>query len=82
MWKASSFEGALERNSSDYRYTKTKVVILANQNRRKHDNERIRVRRKYMYEPAQRVRPNHDWFLILLLIGWESGGNFCQPITE
>ena len=40
------------------------------------------IRRKYKREPARnavkRVRPNYDWFLILLLTGRESGGNFLS----
>ena len=59
--------GFLERFSTERRQTKTKtkVITLANHNRRRQSNESIRTRNKYI-QPARnagkRVQTRNDWF--------------------
>ena len=51
--------------SFECRKTKTKVITLANQNRRKQRNEPIRNRSKYMQltpSAGKRMGARHDWF--------------------
>ena len=65
--------------SLDCRKTKLEVTTLANHNRGRQANEPIRTRKQQHVagaKCAKHVRASHDWFLVLLLTGVESGGRF------
>ena len=68
----------LEKFSIRWSKIKTKVIALANHNRRWQCNEPIRTRSKYMYTCKRRkTRASKSRLvLVLLLIGWESGARF------
>ena len=62
----------LERFSAECCKTKTKVITLANQNRRRQSNEPIRSQSKYMSAGAKRGKTRasmSSFVLVLLVIG-------------
>ena len=74
----------IEQFSIACRKTKTKVITLANHNRRKQRNEPIRIRIKFMY-PAPSAGKSYEQVSVDFgldshwLRKWRE---FCAPITE
>jgi len=67
---------AIQRFSNEGRKTNTKVFTPTNHNRNKKMNQsgiEANISIKLASRAGKRMRTRHDWFLILLLIGLESG---------
>ena len=74
----------IERFSTECRKAKTKVISLANHNRRRQHNQPIRTQSKYMYSASsagKRERPSTIGFS--LACHWlRKWCELCQPIIE
>ena len=88
MWTRQiqrSYNCDLERFSNECLKTKTKVITLTNHSRKKNQNEPLTNWSKFKslaLSAGKRVRASHDWFLVLLLIGRESGANFYHQLES